>query len=242
MKSYLLVWKDQQVKFSIRDPFSANFFATYFRSGKLYESQLLQYIDQALPEDGIFVDVGANIGYFTCLIAKLRSRTRVIAFEMGQQNFSILEKNVRLNSLDNVTIERYAVSDRTGVERCVKSEVGAATLQVLSDKNSIGIEVADIDTINAISLDDYFHLHAVSNKKVFKIDVEGAEVKVLSGMKNLLLEGVALFIEVHKKLLINYDHQINDLIRILEENLYEYKVIGNENKGNPVWYASRKKI
>ncbi|MBX2970373.1 MAG: hypothetical protein KF803_13475 [Cyclobacteriaceae bacterium] len=92
MKSYLLVWKDQQVKFSIRDPFSVNFFATYFRSGKLYESQLLQYIDQALPEDGIFVDVGANIGYFTCLIAKLRSRTGVIAFEMGQQNFSILEK------------------------------------------------------------------------------------------------------------------------------------------------------
>jgi len=239
-ESYMLRWKDQQVKFSIRDPFSSNFFATYFQDDKLYESQLLQSIDHVLTDDSIFVDVGANIGYFTCLIAKSKSRTQVVSFEMGQQNTLILEKNVVLNNLRNVRIERYAVSDKTGVEHCVKSEVGAAALQVLTDKNSVGIEQEDIDTIRAISLDDYFIQNRNNSKKVFKIDVEGAEVKVLNGMKILLRDAPILFIEVHSKLLGNYNHQVDDLIRILKENSYEYQVIGNENKGNPVWYAHKR--
>jgi len=74
-----------------------------------YETQLLM---QSLFVGATFVDVGANIGYYSIVASPLVGITgRVFAFEPERDNFSLLEKNIQLNQLTNITAVAAALSD-----------------------------------------------------------------------------------------------------------------------------------
>ena len=70
-----------------------------------------------------FVDVGANIGYFTLLTAKIVQHGRVYAFEPEQTNFELLSKSVSLNDLQNVAIYQKALSAKEGLIKLYLSDV-----------------------------------------------------------------------------------------------------------------------
>ena len=61
------------------------------------------------------IDLGANIGYFTLLLAQLVGQDgQVVAFEPDPENFQLLERNVRANGYTNVAVRREAVADYSG--------------------------------------------------------------------------------------------------------------------------------
>ena len=58
------------------------------------------------------IDLGANIGYYTCILAKLVGKDgKVFAFEPDPRNLKLLEKNIKVNEYNNVVIVDKAVSD-----------------------------------------------------------------------------------------------------------------------------------
>jgi len=61
------------------------------------------------------LDIGANLGQYTCLIAKCRNDVTVVAFEPHPIVIKELEKNVHLNGLQNVIVVNTALSDTDGV-------------------------------------------------------------------------------------------------------------------------------
>lgn len=224
--SYTVNYKEKTLTFSLADPFSATFFASHFKNG-IYEKEGLDALLSHVNENSVVFDVGANIGYFACFSGKYCTRGKVYAFELGRENVAILKRNISLNSLENVVVEHGAVSDANGTVFVQDSAVGNAVLKIMNA--NAGTE--DLVPVRSIALDDY----CATNKLIpefVKIDVEGAEMKVLKGMKRLLAGPVKLLIEIHEKDLRQFDSSKEEVLAFLSENQFSIQVIGNDEKKN----------
>ena len=131
-------------------------------------------------EGGTVVDVGANIGYFTLLFARLVGpHGRVFAFEPEPTNFDLLRMNVELNGYSNVTLIPKAVSGISGTARLYLAEhKGDGRIFDSHD----GRESIPVDTVR---LDDFFH-DFQGRIDLIKIDIQGAEPAALRGMTKLI--------------------------------------------------------
>lgn len=140
-----------------------------------------------------FVDVGANMGYFTCLAALAvragGAKGQVLAFEPDPESYEFLADNVALNWLfEGVHLERKGVYSRSTTLTLYKREkyVGNTSLGEV-DAGDLA-RIIDRQTphqVEVVSLDEYF-LPGGQPIDVMKIDVEGAEPHVIQGMSGLL--------------------------------------------------------
>ena len=145
-----------------------------------FETLLVQRL--VSPGDTV-VDVGANIGYYTLQFARLVGATgQVVAFEPDPHNFALLEENVWQNGYRNVTLVQAAVTARSGGVRLHLNASNRGDHRIYaSDPGRPAIDV------EAVALDEYFADHA-GHLDLVKIDVQGAEAGVFSGMRRLVAE------------------------------------------------------
>ncbi len=130
-------------------------------------------LDQ-LTEGDTFVDLGANIGYYTILAAKqVGTSGRVLAVEPLGDNFGILSKNIELNTLSNVQIFRAACWERPSKLR-IWLRPGFYGLASLKRGDESTHEEVDATTLDSLC-------SQLRTIKFLKIDVEGAELEVLKG-------------------------------------------------------------
>src|SRR6266496_222127 len=131
-----------------------------------------------------FIDVGANIGYYTLLGARLVGPTgKVFSFEPNREVRERLEQNVRFNGFDNVTVLAQAMTRESGEVRFYVSDVGEN-----SGISSIvpGRSLREAQVVPAISLDDFVAKLPPGGVALLKMDIEGAELDVLEGGERLL--------------------------------------------------------
>jgi len=159
---------------------------------KIHEELETNFVKSVLKPGDYVLDVGANIGYYTLLFAKIVGNAgKVFGFEPEPLNFNILKKNISINNYHNVVLEKTACSNKKGKTNLFLSYEGAQTHRIFRSKrvskNFISVDV--------ISLDDYFKNQTIMKKISFvKIDVEGAEYDVLMGMKSIIEENKKLHI------------------------------------------------
>jgi len=158
------------------------------RTGKNYldgggELEVQAALQEHLKPGMTFYDVGANIGFFSLLAARLAGeRGRVVAFEADPEVAARLRENVARNRADQITIEQRAVWSEPGTVHFERADLAASPDRglghvVSSDANNT-IDVA------AVSLDDY--ARGGPPPDFLKCDVEGAEVEVFRGASGLL--------------------------------------------------------
>ncbi len=171
-----------------------------------YEDPIRSYIEKTLKAGGTFLDIGANVGYYTVIAAgRVTPTGRVFSFEPEEANFSVLKKNVELNHLSNVTLEQVAVADQGGggVMYLNPLNEGGHSLVPMDSYRDSGYKMEPAlakkkfpdfsfeQKIRTISLDDYLGSQSnLGSIAVAKIDVEGFEEKVLLGMDELLSRGI----------------------------------------------------
>lgn len=141
----------------------------------VYHAGTTEYLKHNLARNEICVDVGANIGYLTLIMARYAGK--VYAFEPDPRSRAILRYNIRLNGYDNVTVRPEAVSDCCGFARFYQNV--EPLYSGLVPHNGID-SVLQVETVTLDSIMEWASL--------VKIDVEGAEAAVLRGMKRLLSE------------------------------------------------------
>jgi FkbM family methyltransferase len=155
-----------------------------------YEPLTTRAILAALHPGAVAVDVGANLGYFTCLSAKSVGPGGVVhAVEPAPANVVALERNIRLNQLRNVVVHPVAAADVVG-ERTLRLTARIDHHGLYDHPESPTVAEA---RISAAPLDVLVNAPA----KLIKVDVEGAEVEVLEGMAGLLRRspGVTVIVE-----------------------------------------------
>jgi FkbM family methyltransferase len=129
-----------------------------------------------LVPGSVCFDVGANVGFYTILAARLVGpEGRVVAFEPHPENVKALERNVAANGLANVVVVPKAVSSRSGAARLTHGDRATARLH-----DGPGHDV------RTIALDEFVDEHAALVPAVVKIDVEGHELDVLEGARRTL--------------------------------------------------------
>lgn len=148
-----------------------------------HERTVGQVIKDTLKEGDYFVDVGANIGYFSIMASRCVGTTgKVIAFEASPQTSQMLSKNIELNKCKNIEIHNVAIGKEVGVAKLFSS--GAAHLGQKSLLASRGGAVEA--EVKCVPLSPQTLNADVSRVRLIKIDVEGAEEYVVAGMEDLL--------------------------------------------------------
>ena len=157
-----------------------------------YEPEITALIQSTLKGGETVMDVGANIGYFTLLMARqVGPKGRVIAFEPLPTVFELLRENLRLNNLLWAHAECKAVTDHDGETR-MQSESG----NPLSFTACVA-EEGDF-VVATVSMDRYVEAASLTRLDLIKIDVEGAEDAVIRGMtKSLQRFRPVVLVEIH---------------------------------------------
>jgi FkbM family methyltransferase len=127
----------------------------------------------------IFLDVGANIGLYSCVLGRHKLVPRVIAFEPDRENFARLQANIALNALGDVIDARHAaVGDGPGVVTLVPADAANRGMSRIEPGAGEGYEVASVALDAVVPLRDA--------TIALKVDVEGYEAQVLTGAEQLL--------------------------------------------------------
>lgn len=184
-----------------------------------FEPYITELMQKEIKTGDVAVDIGANIGYHTLLMAKLvGNKGKVYAFEPHPGNFALLKKNVEANGYKNVVLEQKAVSDKNGKVKLYLDVDGRTTQHSLLKSDYT--KDKPIEVCSA-ALDGYFNGKPVD---FIKMDIEGAEHHAVLGMSELLRNnnGIKIILEftpVHlERLGINPEEHIK-LLRGLGFNL-----------------------
>jgi FkbM family methyltransferase len=144
----------------------------------------------ALQRNAIFVDVGANVGYYTLLAARLVGPAgRVVAFEPNPAVRARLEAHVRLNQAEAVVqIQPFALADSDAgeIELFVPPAVAESGIASLELSPALAARGAAAVRVAGQRFDEWLDHTPLARIDVMKIDVEGAETAVLGGMRRVL--------------------------------------------------------
>ncbi|MFD4697780.1 FkbM family methyltransferase [Streptomyces niveus] len=145
-----------------------------------WEPHMTRWLQARLSPGDTFIDVGANIGYYTVLASGLVGEGgRVVAVEASPDFHQRLLAQVRLNRRDNVRAVNGAVSDERKTLTFVlasSANMGANSILPYDGPAESSFEV------EAFPLGELVDEAEISTARVIKIDVEGAEGSVVRGM------------------------------------------------------------
>ena len=155
-----------------------------------YERNVTELVVSLVRDNTRFLDIGANIGYFSLLAASRHEGVRVTSFEPDPDNVRLFKTSVALNGFESrINVYPCAVSDRNetlqfsnlGYERNRGARFTAKSRDILEAR---AIENgARFSQVQAVCLDE---LLGNENFDLVKVDIEGYEPHAFKGMENLL--------------------------------------------------------
>lgn len=176
-----------------------------------YEKELLeQFLAQIRPGDTV-LDIGANIGLYSLPAAmKTGAHGRVHSFEPVPLWFSRLAENLQMNHIAHVTLHNLGLSDQGGSCPFTLKNIQGSGMGSIMDGYSghTGAKKTETIQVRLENGDDYLQQQGIPVPQAVKIDVEGAELRVLSGLRKTLSDSSCRFImcEVHPQYL-NTGHE-----------------------------------
>lgn len=186
-----------------------------------YEKYVWKYFKPARGE--VFIDVGAHVGKYTLQVARiLGNNGLVIALEPHPGNYRALLKGIQLNGFKNIVALNVAAWDR---DCKLKLFIHDAAVHH-STKIDLGLGHVEV---KARAIDQVVEELGVKQVDWIKIDVEGAEMEVLKGLKKTLVKyAPRLIIEVQWK-------NLNDVLKLMENYHYAVKPIAGEQNPKAKW-------
>jgi len=183
-----------------------------------------------LGRGDVFYDVGANVGFFTVLGARLVGEGgRVVAFEPVPSNADKVRRNADLNGFANITVVEKAVSDRSGHgELVVAAYSGGSALSTTTPPPDA---TSRLD-VELVTLDEVVDSGAYPAPGFVKIDVEGTELEVLRGMSGVLARNRPIVIcEIDDADREGYDAKFGPAVDFLRAAGYEIEPLDDSYVG-----------
>jgi FkbM family methyltransferase len=151
--------------------------------GEMFDAHILGVLRELLAPNSVFVDIGANIGWFTVIGSRLVGKGgRVFAIEPDHNNLRLLHRNIKSNECRNVTVFPVAAGDAVRSAYLFRSaeNQGDHRLEINStrfDRLKVRVRPVDVLLIDKVKQID-----------MVKIDTQGSESTILRGMREVLME------------------------------------------------------
>lgn len=189
------------------------------------ENFQLETMKKIVKEGDFVVDVGANIGFYTLILAKLvGDEGKVFAFEPHPMNVSLLKKNIKANNYENViVIERAISNEKKNMKLYIDNQsIACSSLVCLTDSHDTNI-IVEVNT-----LDNYFKYMKIN---FMKIDVEGFEGHVIEGSKKIIKNNnVKIMTEICPPALEGSGFGQENYLKLLKEQGFNLYNINEKNK------------
>jgi len=176
---------------------------------RIWEPGITHFVEANLKPGDRFMDIGANIGFYTLLAHKLGARPT--AFEPSPRVLPLLYRNLDLNGIDRDVVECIALSDSSGTARLFEGPVGNQGRSSLSPDND------QVDNASHLVRTEPVEAYAdvLRASRMIKIDVEGHEAHLL---KYILSKEAAL--RDDHVLIVEIDLRDNDsLLQLLQDRI-----------------------
>jgi FkbM family methyltransferase len=233
-KIYLRVYKNKSIMLYPFGDITEILYSKYFLVShqKGFEFNVLDIFFKNLKDNSVFFDIGANVGVYSILASKQNHNIQIFAFEPAKTTSLYLEKNIKLNSINNVNVIKSALSDYIGIginEKPLyidKAYKFGDAFNYIKKTESYTKDSFPIDTI-----DNYVNCNNILSLDLLKIDIEGGELPCLRGGINSLIKFRPVIIfesseECSARFFYNkidllvFLHQLGYTIKEIEENQY----------------------
>ncbi|MFH1968256.1 MAG: FkbM family methyltransferase [bacterium] len=205
-----------------------------------FQPSVEEVLKKYLKNGDTFIDVGANIGYFSLIAAGLVGKNgQVHSFEPVPEYFQKLKKLSEANTRYEIMVNQFALGDKEKIEKIYiggPSHIGNNTFfpDLLN-----GIKEIKNASVSIRRLDKYIKEKNINNIKLIKIDVEGFEFFVLKGLEEFFLEcsknrSCPLIIcEIVPEVYINSGQRLGDVFEYMAKfSYFPFDVINTKKRIN----------
>lgn len=173
--------------------------------------------------DSVVIDVGANFGYFSVVAGATCTEGRIIAFEPNRDIVPYLVDTLEINGLRRIsTVVPQVVADRSKVVRiCFNTKFAGNGFVLSTHFASLQPDVSfDSTPVDAVSLDEHCKKNDITTVDLIKIDAEGSEDAIYTGMKDIIAQNnLKIFLEFSPSFYSDPMHFFN---RMAADFLYIY--------------------
>jgi|WetSurMetagenome_2_1015567.scaffolds.fasta_scaffold138986_2 FkbM family methyltransferase len=157
----------------------------YWWGALAHEPETIRIFKNLIKDSSLFLDIGANIGYYSLIARALNPLTKIIAFEPVPFVHALCLKNIALNNFHDITVERFAASNGNGRTSLFlpNDTINSASLDSEFRNNTKQIQVT------TITLDSYIRSKKLPMPDLIKMDTERTEYLILQGMPQILEQG-----------------------------------------------------
>lgn len=148
-----------------------------------WEPEILAIIKKYIPKNGVFIDIGANIGFHSLAAAvAVGKEGKVVSFEPIPRLRDQMLRSVKKNDFANISVEPFALGldEKEAVLSIVDENIGASSLQNVDVDREVNNKVV----VSVKQLDSY--MDHFSHIDLIKIDIEGSEFEALRGGEELI--------------------------------------------------------
>ena len=193
-----------------------------------YEKELSDLLKKMLRTNDVFIDIGANIGYFSLLSAKILPSIKVFSFEPVKVLFQKMNENFSLNDSKNIVAINAAVgemNEQREIYLSAPDNLGMSSFQ--QPENYSGKK----EKVEVIAFDDWFKTSGLKKISLIKLDIEGSEVAALKGMRVVLEEQKpALIVEINPETLSQFDLKPLDIYNYLNQLNFDGFLISENSR------------
>ena len=209
----------------------------YWRGWDGYEPETVPIFYRIATRADVTFDVGAYVGFFTLLAAHANPSGRVYAFEPLRGVYARLQKNVALNTLDQVQCIKSAVGEVDGSADFFHVPVELPTSSSLSYEFMRSANDLTVSPVPVITLDRFVQENRIDRVDLVKIDTESTEPQVLRGMiKTLQRDKPFVFCEVLGR---GGERELEEALRPIGYRYYHLipsgPVLRDRIEGHPEW-------
>lgn len=160
----------------------------------LYEPETSSWLSENIKEGDLFFDIGANYGYFSLVGSRMvGSNGLVISVEPIPKNQDYISRQISLNGLTNIKLQKVALSDSDGSAKFViEAQNANSHLSSIDIRHAISKKIDEVE-VETLTLDSLVQ-ELGRRPDLIKCDVEGAEKLVVEGARDLIKSASAKWI------------------------------------------------